>query len=194
MTEERLKYIGNRITGIDGVLENVSKYERLGYVPCYKQIRYEWLGNATTKHDSSVVDVKTLSFDHLSAYDQKHFGAPRSNFLQAWIKQPNSFALAYVNKQQILGYGVIRKCFVGYKIGPLFAESPEIARTLLECLRSKINEGPVFLDTSEVNPHAQALAKSYKMLPKFELIRMYRNGIPQLPLNNIYGVTTFELG
>lgn len=194
LTEERLKYVGNRITGIDGVLENVVKYERLGYVSCYKQIRYEWTGNSTIADTPFVVDVNTIPFDQLNAFDQKYFQAPRPNFLRSWINQPNSFALAYVDKQQIHGYGVIRKCSIGYKIGPLFAESLEIAKMLLEVLRSKVSDGPVFLDTPEVNLDSQALAEHYKMSPKFEVIRMYRNGIPKLPLNNIYAVTTFELG
>jgi Acetyltransferase (GNAT) domain/Acetyltransferase (GNAT) family len=194
LTEERLKYIGNRITGIDGVLENVSKYERLGYVPCYKQIRYEWTGNSITSDSSFVVDINTLAFNQLNAFDQKYFQAPRSNFLQSWIHQPNTFALAFIENQQIQGYGVIRKCLIGYKIGPLFAESPEVAKTLLEALRSKISEGSVFIDTPEANPHSQTLAKHFEMSPKFEVIRMYRNGIPKLLIENIYGVTTFELG
>lgn len=194
LTEERLKYTGHRITGIDGVLENVSKYERLGYVPCYKQIRYEWMGDSTITDTPFVTDVNTIPLKQLETFDRKCFQAPRSNFLKVWIRQPNSFALAYIEKQQVQGYGVIRKCSIGYKIGPLFAESPEIAKTLLEALRSKISKGPIFLDTPEANPHSQALAKTYKMSSKFEVIRMYRNGFPALPINNIYGVTSFEIG
>lgn len=194
LTEARLKYAGNRITGIDGVLENVSKYERIGYVPHYKQIRYEWTGNAPTPETPFVVDANTIPFDQLNAYDRLHFQAPRDKFLKSWITQPDSVALAYVNTQQLQGYGVIRKCSVGYKVGPLFAESPEIAKSLLEALRSKIGEGPIYIDTPEINSGSQALAVNFNMTPKFEVIRMYRNGSPKQPIQNIYGVTTFEVG
>lgn len=194
LTEERLKYTGDRITGIDGVLENVSKYERLGYKSIYKQIRYEWTGSSTAANSPFIVDIRTLPFHQVSAFDQKQFLAPRIHFLRSWIEQKQAFALAYVDKQHIQGYGVIRKCALGYKVGPLFAESPKIARALLEALRAKVSEGPIFLDTPEANSHSQELVKEYNMSPKFEVMRMYRNGIPKLPINTTYAVTSFELG
>jgi hypothetical protein len=32
------------------------------------------------------------------------------------------------------------------------------------------------------------------MAPVFETARMYRGAAPELPLGNIFGITTFELG
>ena len=101
-----------------------------------------------------------------------------------------------MENQQLRGYGTIRKCVEGYKIGPLFSESPSIARLLFEALCARVmSEGPVYLDTPNPNEDAQSMARDYHMIPKFEVIRMYRNGI--LPTNNdknVYGITTFELG
>lgn len=52
----------------------------------------------------------------------------------------------------------------------------------------------IFLDTPEVNKSAIALAEKYKMKPMFETARMYTKEQPNVPLNKIFGVTTFELG
>ncbi|MFB9123882.1 hypothetical protein ACFFYR_11945 [Paraburkholderia dipogonis] len=45
-----------------------------------------------------------------------------------------------------MGYGVLRRCLTGYKIGPLFADSNEIAARLFFALTSSI-AGEVFFSS-----------------------------------------------
>lgn len=193
LTQERLKYVGQRITGLDGVLDKVSKYERLGYVSAYKQIRYE-LNNVPHLRATELTDLKTMPFQQLETFDRLFFPAARSAFLQNWIHQKDAFALGYMEHGVLCGYGVIRKCHRGYKIGPLFANTPDIAKVLFETLSSKATCGPIYLDVPEPNDQARELVKHYKMAPQFEVIRMYRNGYPKVNEQGIFGVTTFELG
>lgn len=193
LTEERLKYVGNHVTGIDGVLNNVSKYQQIGYEPAHKNTRYELTAPLTSSIPEQVVDLKTVSFAQLESFDRHYFPAKRSNFLYGWITQPESYALGYIN-QGLRGYGVIRKCVKGYKIGPLFATSAAIAQVLFEALCSKVKMGPIYLDVPEPNENAQMLAKHYQMNPTFEVIRMYRNGSPQIDIQGVYGITSYELG
>lgn len=194
LTEERLKYVGDRVTGIDGVLNKVAKYERLGYVASHQQTRYEYANPPSFLPSAHIVDIKTIPFQQLENFDQKYFQAPRSNFLRCWTQQDNCYALGYLINQQLSGYGVIRKCFQGYKIGPLFAISPTVAEALFQALCAKISAGPIYLDIPEPNRHAQLLVKHYKMIPKLDVIRMYRNGVSNIDLDGVYGVTSFELG
>lgn len=189
LTEERLKYLGNRITGIDGVLENITQYEKIGYKSAYKNIRFEGKPLAA-KLPSEVVDLTKIPFADLEAFDRRFFSAKRSNFLKGWITQSQSRALGFF-QGNLKGYGVIRKCYHGYKIGPLFAHSPEIAATLYEALCSQVKEGPIYLDIPEYN---QAFAHKYELKPVFQLMRMYRNGFPDTELEGVYGITTSEVG
>jgi len=53
---------------------------------------------------------------------------------------------------------------------------------------------PVFLDTPKPNSAALDLAKCHHMQPVFETVRMYNKEDPGLPLDGIFGVTSFELG
>ncbi|MCA9437546.1 MAG: GNAT family N-acetyltransferase, partial [Candidatus Omnitrophica bacterium] len=93
------------------------------------------------------------------------------------------------------GYGVIRKCRSGHKVGPLFADNPNVAETLFLALKSFASEeDPVYLDTPEINPEAVALAERHNMTVVFETARMYTGDSPDIDLNGIFGVTTFELG
>ncbi len=44
------------------------------------------------------------------------------------------------------------------------------------------------------NREAVALAESIGLEPVFETARMYRGAAPAIPLKNVFGVTTLELG
>ncbi|MGR9014994.1 MAG: GNAT family N-acetyltransferase, partial [Gammaproteobacteria bacterium] len=83
----------------------------------------------------------------------------------------------------------------GYKVGPLFADSPECAEQLFPALKAHAPEGaPVFLDIPAVNSAAVDLVNRHDMIISFETARMYTGQIPDLPINRLFGVTTFELG
>jgi hypothetical protein len=45
-----------------------------------------------------------------------------------------------------------------------------------------------------VNSEAVDLAKRHNMTVVFETARMYKGESPDLPINRLFGVTTFELG
>ena len=138
--------------------------------------------------------ARSLDLD-LLAYDDQFFPASRHVFIKSWILQPEGAALGLLIDDELAGYGVLRKCYQGYKIGPLFADSPEIANSLFCALCGHASEGSqVFLDVPEPNSTALELAKRHKMLPVFETVRMYNKDAPLLPMNRIFGVTSFELG
>lgn len=78
---------------------------------------------------------------------------------------------------------------------PLFADSPELAEALFLSLKSGIKPAESFyLDTPEVNRAAITLAERYNMKVVFETARMYTGEKPDMPLNRLFGVTSFELG
>ena len=60
--------------------------------------------------------------------------------------------------------------------------------------RTAAPPGPVFLDLPEPNADAIAMASEAGMTPAFETARMYAGAAPDLPLAQIYGITSFELG
>lgn len=110
------------------------------------------------------------------------------------MDQPEGAALGYVANGRLSGYGVIRKCLQGYKIGPLFADSEDMAEDLFMALTRKIAGEEFFLDIPEPNPGAGRLVERYAMEKVFETARMYRGPAPVLPMGKIFGVTSFELG
>ena len=90
--------------------------------------------------------------------------------------------------------GVICKCRSGYKTGSLFTDSPKLAEVLFLTLKSETKSSePFYLDAPEVNRTAVALAERHNMKVVFETARMYTKEKPDIPLNRLFGVTSFEL-
>ena len=193
LTKHRLANCGDRNVGIDGVLENVEIYKRIGYVPYYQNKRFQKLANATTR-SAHVVDITKEHIPHILTYDKPCFGATREQFLAAWLLQPQGKSVCFLQNGEIKGYAVRRKCQQGYKVGPLFADSPDIALSLFQALQVDIQGEQIILDVPENNPQAISLAESERMDVVFATMRMYQKTIPATARDKIYGITTFELG
>ena len=137
----------------------------------------------------------SIPFDDVNAYDRSVFVADRATFLECWLNQPHSTAVGFVRNGGLAGYGVIRTARSGFKIGPLFADDPEAADALFNALVARVPLDSTFcLDIPESNPAAVALAQRNRMTVVFETARMYAGPAPAVPLQRLFGVTTFELG
>ncbi|AKB19278.1 MULTISPECIES: GNAT family N-acetyltransferase [unclassified Methanosarcina] len=193
LTEKCLEYLEDRNIGLDGVVENEKKYQQvMKFRSSYSNLRFEGRGGG--KVPDGLVKISKVPFEKLLAYDRKMFPAPRSGFLEKWINQPDSSAFAAVEKGDMKGYGVIRKCRKGYKIGPLFADDQVTAEKIFRALRASVPEETIYLDVPEPNKKAMEIAKKYHMNVMFKTIRMYSRKEPDIELDKVYGVTSFELG
>jgi GNAT superfamily N-acetyltransferase len=194
LTKAMLDYIGMRNAALDGVEAMAEKYARLGFKRAHRSARYAFAPDMKKAVAPEILPLAKVSFAELAAYDRKHFVAPRENFLKAWISQPDRIALGFVDGDRLKGYAVLRKCRSGYKIGPLFAEGPEIAESLFDAVCNHALGETVFIDIPEPNEAARKLAEKRDMKPDFACIRMYLRGDPGLPLDKIFGLTSFEAG
>ncbi len=193
MWRAAMAYLGTeRNIGLDGEIAQQKNYQKSGFQITYRHIRYEAVGGGVVP--DGIVELKTVPFEKLVAYDQEFFPAERKQFLQLWIKQPNSAALGVVRKGYIVGYGVIRQSHTGFRIGPLNADDEQIAEQLLLALLAFGSDAPVFLDVPDANPEAIKLAQRYGMKPVSETVRMYNKEIPNLPINRVFSVTSLEVG
>jgi GNAT superfamily N-acetyltransferase len=211
-----MEYLRDRTIGLDGVRAKLENYRRLGFAHAYWTIRYRGispgnLGNVSN-FCSAKMELSSLSQNHISEtpayienlrdlrleqvldYDASIFPARRERFLQTWILQPGSTTLGVVQQDRLTGYGTIRPCREGYKIGPLFAEDSCIAETLLNALLAVIPGSEFYIDVPDPNTTAMEMVKHRSLTPIFETARMYRGHAPQIDITKIYGVTTLELG
>jgi len=190
-----MKYLEGRNIGLDAVLEQQKLYERKGFWPCYKSVRHQGVGTGQESRAEGIKYLSEVPMEDLLVYDDRYFPVPRHVFTKSWIRQPGGIAIGTLNDGDLAGYGVLRECYQGYKIGPLFADDEDVADSLFRALCGHAPQGAsVFLDTPEPNSAALDLAKRHHMHPIFETMRMYTKEDPGLPMEGIFGVTSFELG
>lgn len=180
-----------KIIGLDGVVQEQEHYKQSGFQLAHRNIRYSGLISAPEQHE--LVNVRDIALERIVQFEKNLFPCDRSDFLTPWIANATK-ALAYMENNQIKGYGVLRKCHEGYKIGPLFAENSLIAEQIFLGLCNHLQNELVVLDVLEVNQEAVKIAEKYQLKPIFETARMYTHQAPNLDLKKIFGITSFELG
>ncbi len=180
--------------GLDGVVEREKTYRDIGFIPAYRHIRHVYESNDSGVVPDSVVPLSTIPFTEILSYDEQLFPTSRPQFLEPWINVPNGYAYGVVESGKLKGYGVIRPCYKGFKIGPLFGDSPEIAECLFQALTTHAAQQPVFIDIPDINPAISELTQRYQLQPVFTCVRMYCYQTPSIDINRIFGVTTLELG
>lgn len=187
--------MGERRVGLDGVLAQVDDYRKSKFVWSHRNARYSLKHPPPPASYVGVEDLSAFPWAEILAFDRTCFPAPRVAFLERWLQPPSGKALGFRDAGgRLAGYGVIRACRTGAKIGPLFAETSEGARRLFWSLAAWASSGPVFLDVPETNADALALVRAHGMMEVFQTARMYRGSAPSLDPARIYGITSFELG
>lgn len=190
-----LDHLKGCVVGLDGVVEQQSNYRRSGFDLAWHNRRYQATGRSPGPRNSHIVKLSGLPFSVLAAYDRAFHPEPRPVFLQAWIQQRHGMALGWLQDGRLRGYGVVRACTRGHKIGPLCADTPAIADALLDALLGcVILREPVWLDVPEPNRDAVALAERHGMVPGFPTARMYRGPAPHIDLARQYALTALEVG
>jgi len=190
-----LEYLKGANIGLDGVVEQQDNYKQSGFKLAYRNIRYEGSGGGVAPDNSGIVALSTLPFEVVESYDRPFLPADRAQFIQAWISQPDCHALGVMQDGELAGYGVIRQCRSGYKVAPLYADTPALAEQLFIALKCRVSPSDlIYLDTPERNQVAVSLAERHNMTVSFETARMYTQAIPTLPVERLFGVASFEIG
>jgi GNAT superfamily N-acetyltransferase len=189
-----IAHAGPRVIGLDGVVAQQQNYRKSGFQLAYANVRYGGTVAAPDARHAGVVALTEVPLAAVEAYDATVFPAPRPAFLRAWIGSPGHIGRALVRDGRLVGWGVIRPCRKGRKIGPLVADDRAAAEAVLSALLAGVGDDEIFLDVPSTNRDAVALAQDLGLAPVFETARMYTGAIPPLRLERVFGVTTFELG
>ncbi len=191
--------------GMDGVFAMEPFYAKGGFVREHRELRLEAAPERQAaspiahrsdaiRCNAAIVPIGQVPLEDVIRYDSMHFPAARPDFVRRWVAQPRSCAVASVSDGALRGFSVARPARTGMRIGPLFADSPSIAESLLAHILDACAGVPVHLDVPERNPHAMSLAERYGMREVFGCAKMTLGTPPALPWDRIYGVTSFELG
>lgn len=187
-----MEHAGERTVALDGVPAQQQNYAKSGFELAWRNARYRGIGGGEPV--PGLVDLDTLPFEQVARYDRSVFEADRRRFLRVWMAQPDAVRLGIVRDGELVAWGLMRPCADGHKIGPLFADDHADAERLLDGFFAAAPGEPVFLDVPEPNEVATRAARARGMEPVFETARMYAGPHPEIQLDRVWGVTTFELG
>ena len=139
-------YLEGCTVGLDGVVAQQGNYARSGFVLAHRNVRYGGGLRVEAPHDERLKPVSPGLLEAVLAYDRSFFAGPREAFLRCWLRPDARAAIAFVEDGTIKGYGVIRACRSGHKIGPLFADGECEADLLFQALAARARGASVFLD------------------------------------------------
>lgn len=192
--EHGLKRLEHLNVGLDGISLREEFYKQYGFRVYHRNVRYKWDDPPDPCVSERLIPIEEVPVDEIQQLDRECFPVDRSAFLHEWIGMANATGLAVAGGAGLRGYGVVRTCAEGARIGPLFADDCEAAEALLLGLGAAAEQGPVYIDMPEINSRAIRLAKQYGMTPCFDTVRMYTKGEPDIELYGVFGVTSFEIG
>jgi GNAT superfamily N-acetyltransferase len=193
----RLKRLQDRLEpraciGMDGVFAMVPFYQRGGFVLAHNDFRYQGIAHGSP--DPKAVRLEPAAFGIVEEFDRAHVPAERASFLRRWLFQPGGHAVGLFEGERLTGYAVARPARNGFKLGPVFANDAGIAERLISTLMASVEGQQVQLDVPEPNGAGTRLAERFGLRQVFGCARMYRGAAPNLPLDRIFGVTSFEFG
>ena len=198
-----MDYLKGRTIGLDGVVEQQDNYRKSGFSYAYKNTRFQGAAPDLSSMSKPAPEIQIRSiladdYEQIFKLDRECFGVARDDFLRFWL---TGAAPEYrqskvaIHDGKIVGFGTIRQCVEGFKIGPLFADDAMIAQELVGGLINEISDQSIIiLDVPEPNHDAVALAERFELEPVFTTARMYCGTPKNVKIEKIFGITTFELG
>ena len=170
--------------------------ERFGFRPVRRIARM--VGRAAESrrgaHAGEVRALASVPVDAVVDYDATHVGAQRRDLLETWLHPQGGFSLGVYEGRALRGMAVMRPARRGYRIGPLFADDPDIAEELMGSLSRLVLGHTVTLDVPTDNPHALALAARHGLTETSSVVHLELGDVAPAPEGSVYAVTSVEIG
>ncbi|WP_392350689.1 GNAT family N-acetyltransferase [Parasynechococcus sp.] len=192
--------------GLEAAPKLIDHYGEWGFRSDAKTIRWQLHNrhpeaNVQHRADQSGLEVirgVNLTMEAVHEYDAKREATPRHHFLTQWLSHPAGDVMTLMdNAGQCHGFARIRPCLLpiaeGWRIGPILADSAELARVLLDRLLID-HPGVVLIDSPATNQSAAMVLSSLGFKQVSATTRMYRGTVKPLHNDAVFGLACLELG
>ena len=192
---EAMTRLKGRVAGLDAVTAREGLYAKMGFHPAHRSTCHVIKAEHSAASSPQIRHLAHEPFANACAIDRQHFPADRNTFLDALVRAGSTHSFAAVSDGAMRGWGAIRECQGGWKIGPFYAETDNIAEDLYNALQNSVPEGAdIFIATPHSNAKATTFAARHGMKEVFDTVRMYNGPDPRIESAGIYSLAGFELG
>ena len=181
--------MAGRSVGLDGVVAQQANYARSGFASAHRTLRFTGVPRLPASDRTAPVGPGNTAA--ILALDREATGLDRAGFMKRWAR-PGPNRMVRVHPRG--GFGMLRRCVSGWKLGPLLAADPGAAEEFLSDLAAGAPSEPVMLDIPELNAAGLALARRAGLALAFETARMWTGPPSEADLGRTFGVATLELG
>jgi len=145
---------------LDGVIEAVPLYERLGFVKKYRSMRLE--GTVKPQESAYVRHITEDDLDTIGRFDTEFFGAPREKFLCSRFRHFPDLAKVLEVQGEIIGYIMGSESGDVIRIGPwVMMKNLDLAEELLTDFAMEVEEKTLKIGVVENNVRALGLLQKH---------------------------------
>ena len=193
------EHVGSRNVGINGVENMVEHYQSVGFVnKAFPILTYTGKPNQRTfsiiadRNNQPLIKYTCNLFEELFHYDTEIHTTPRREFLKCWLNENITTTYCVVNSGKIIGYGCVQPTDRGvYAIGPVYADTPDIAHSLFTKFMLSVPDGSgVAMNILPDNKLLMDIVHKHSLTLQLKMYRMYRTKTPQLDLDRVYAFST----
>ncbi|MBX9704429.1 MAG: GNAT family N-acetyltransferase, partial [Silvanigrellaceae bacterium] len=176
----------------------IPRYQKQGFESQY--INQGWtLRNTLSREKEPFTEAQSITPEWLPAvihYDKTIFGASRKKLLTEVLKLSCVHSVLLDNEGQVTGFGLIRPCRDGYRVGPLFADTPEQAKQIFSYLIKMVDEDKIIVDIPQKNPFSNLFVEYFglKAISEGETNAMLKGENIEQNFDKNYGVFSLEIG
>ena len=184
------------VARLDATPAGEPLYRKLGFLGEYRLAR--WFLDVDTRGASSATAARPLTSADLRAVhdiDARVFGASRATLLERLASEAPEYAWAVERDGRLHGYLLGRHGHVREQLGPLVAESADVAEHLLDACLAANPQRAVFLDAPDDQQAWTAALASRGFAIERPFLRMHRGELttPGEP-SQVYAITGPEFG
>ncbi len=190
--------------GLEAAPDRIDDYSKWGFKTSSVTTRWKYETSVDYSFKNKYIkglfllDETEITKGVIQEYDATKEETPRPHFLSDWLFRKSGKLIAIVDRsEKCVGFGRIRPCLLqkgqGWRIGPLIANSPELAEILIKSLLLR-HPGTVFIDTPGLNKNSKELMSRIGFKKDSYTVRMYKGIQPTISLDDVYGLACLELG
>lgn len=186
--------------GLYAVPAQVSRYRASDFKDSHSNRRWSKNSPLKTEDTSHLINTAKnpyLMFSKLCEYDRSVFKHSREKLLQSMLSLPQTCAFVSFNESgEVNGYGVVRPCESGFRIGPLYADDIESAQVLCRVLLAKVPGEKIILDSPVTNRFGITFAEYFGLehVSSADTVAMFKGNQPESKEERCYGLASLEIG